>query len=79
VDVLEPCHLRRANCGLWCDAGSRLRELEKDGAAMTPQFFVDDLGQVNAWSYMRNHYVVGIGLDKAQALARWNEALKAAK
>lgn len=46
---------------------------------MTPKFFTDDLGQVNAWSYFGYHYIVGIGCDKAQAESRWKEALKAAQ
>jgi hypothetical protein len=46
---------------------------------MTPQFFTDDLGQVHAYSYWRNHYVIGIGISEAEALKRWAEALKAAQ
>lgn len=46
---------------------------------MTPQFFTDELGQTHAWSHWRNHYVVGIGADKAEAEKRWAEALKVAQ
>jgi hypothetical protein len=46
---------------------------------MTPQIFIDDLGQVNAWVYWRNHYVVGISHCEREARARWAEALKVAQ
>ena len=46
---------------------------------MKPEWFTDEFGQFHAWSYLRNHYIVGIGPDKALALARWTEAMKAAK
>jgi hypothetical protein len=46
---------------------------------MIPQYMKDDLGQVHAYSYWRNHYVVGIGSDEVQALKRWADALKAAQ
>ena len=45
---------------------------------MTPQAFIDDLGQINVWSYFGNHYIVGISHYVAEARARWAEALKAA-
>lgn len=46
---------------------------------MTPHFFIDDLGQVNVWSYFGNHYIVGISHYEAEAHARWAEALKVAQ
>jgi hypothetical protein len=46
---------------------------------MKPQFFTDELGQINVWSYWRNHYIVGLSADRAEALSRWAEALKVAQ
>lgn len=46
---------------------------------MTPQYFTDELGQVHAWAIWRNHYIVGLGSDQAQAVKRFNEALKVAQ
>jgi hypothetical protein len=46
---------------------------------MTPAYMKDDLGQVHAYSYWQNHYVIGIGSSEAEALKRWAEALKAAQ
>lgn len=45
---------------------------------MTPEYMQDELGQWHCYSYLRNHYVVGIGSDKPMALKRWAEAMKAA-
>lgn len=46
---------------------------------MTHQFFTDELGQFHCWTYWRNHYCVGISTDRAEAEARWKEALKVAQ
>ena len=46
---------------------------------MKPEWFTDEFGQFHAWSYVRNHYIVGISRDRTEALKRLAEAMKAAK
>lgn len=46
---------------------------------MTPAYFTDEFGQTHAWAIWRNHYLIGIGSDKAEADKRFAEALKVAQ